>query len=232
MKPAVLALVAVLASAQSTLTDRISAASLRGRVSFLASDLLEGRGTPSRGLEIAADYITSEFRRANLESPANGEYSQIANFVRITDQPETIQFSVSGGGESARYISSDRMSVESLHAARLVNETVFKWAPNVKVEGSLAGKILMMRAPSDPSMIAKLALARPDAIVQLTRRAGHEGSRSGRLIAALDDQAAGPAIIDIPEMDVAGTFDRLPNGVTGAHATLHVGEPLLTPAAA
>jgi hypothetical protein len=230
MKPVVLALIAILAPAQSALTDRISAASLRGRVSFLASDLLEGRGTPSRGLEIAADYIASEFRRANLESPVNGEYSQIANFVRITDQPETIQFSLSGGGESPLYLSSDRMSVESLHAARLVNETVFKWAPNVKVEGSLAGKVLMLRAPSDPAIVSNLALARPDAIVQLTRHAGHEGSRSGRLIPALDDQATGPAMIYIPEVDVEGTFDRLPNGVTSAHASLHVGEPILTPA--
>ncbi len=225
-----LALLAVLAPAQSSLTDRISASSLRGRVSFLASDLLEGRGTPSRGLEIAADYIASEFRRANLESPVNGEYSQIADFVRITDQPDTIQFSLSGGGEAPRYLSSERMSVESLHAARLVNEPVFKWAPNVKVEGSLAGKILMLRQPTDPSVVAKLALAAPDAIVQLTRHAGHEGSRSGRLIPSLEDQAKEPAMIYIPAVDVEGTFDRLPNGVTAARATLHVGEPILTPA--
>jgi hypothetical protein len=34
--------------------DRISADSLRGHLSFIASDLLEGRNTPSRGLDIAA----------------------------------------------------------------------------------------------------------------------------------------------------------------------------------
>jgi len=36
--------------------DHISADSLRGNLSFLASDLLEGRATPSRGLDLAAEY--------------------------------------------------------------------------------------------------------------------------------------------------------------------------------
>ena len=44
--------------------DRISADSLRGHLSFLASDLLEGRATPSRGQDLAAEYIASQFRRA------------------------------------------------------------------------------------------------------------------------------------------------------------------------
>ena len=40
---------------------------LKSHVSFLASDLLEGRNTPSRGLDIAAEYIAAQFRRAGLE---------------------------------------------------------------------------------------------------------------------------------------------------------------------
>ncbi|MFN7922119.1 MAG: M28 family peptidase [Bryobacteraceae bacterium] len=54
--------------------NRVTAGSLRGRVSFIASDLLEGRDTPSRGLDIAAAYIASEFRRAGLEPAGNNEY--------------------------------------------------------------------------------------------------------------------------------------------------------------
>ena len=46
---------------------RILATSLRGDLSFLASDLLEGRDTPSRGLDIAAEYIAAQFRIAGLE---------------------------------------------------------------------------------------------------------------------------------------------------------------------
>ncbi len=53
---------------QRAVVDRISADSLRGNLSFLASDLLEGRATPSRGLDLAAEYIAAQFRRAGLES--------------------------------------------------------------------------------------------------------------------------------------------------------------------
>ncbi|HET9319409.1 MAG TPA: hypothetical protein VFO27_06530, partial [Bryobacteraceae bacterium] len=47
--------------------DHIRANSLRGHLSFIASDLLEGRATPSRGLDLAAEYIAAQFRRAGLE---------------------------------------------------------------------------------------------------------------------------------------------------------------------
>ena len=54
----------------------ITANSLRGDVAFLASDLLEGRDTPSRGLDIAGEYIASQFRRMGLEAPGDDGYFQ------------------------------------------------------------------------------------------------------------------------------------------------------------
>jgi Peptidase family M28 len=59
-------------------TSHISAGSLRGHVSFLASDLLEGRDTPSRGLDIAAEYIAAQFRRIGLEPAGDDGYFQTA----------------------------------------------------------------------------------------------------------------------------------------------------------
>jgi len=44
------------------------AKALSAIVSFLASDALEGRETPSAGLTIASEYIASEFRRAGLKA--------------------------------------------------------------------------------------------------------------------------------------------------------------------
>ena len=43
------------------IASRLTADNLKADVSFLASDALEGRGTPSRGLDIAAEYIAGEF---------------------------------------------------------------------------------------------------------------------------------------------------------------------------
>jgi hypothetical protein len=56
--------------------NRVRPESIRGHLSFLASDLLEGRGTPSRGLEIAAEYIASQFRRIGLEPVIDAGFFQ------------------------------------------------------------------------------------------------------------------------------------------------------------
>jgi hypothetical protein len=63
---------AVLTPEQQAVVNGISENSLRGNLSFLASDLLEGRDTPSRGLDLAAEYIAAQFRRAGL-APAGGD---------------------------------------------------------------------------------------------------------------------------------------------------------------
>src|ERR1044072_1360319 len=65
-----------------TALDHVSADSLRGHLSFIASDLLEGRNTPSRGLDIAAEYIAAQFRRAGLEPVGDDGYFQTANWVQ------------------------------------------------------------------------------------------------------------------------------------------------------
>src|SRR6476660_6995565 len=75
-----LAAPAVMTAEQKALTERISAASLRGHLSFIASDLLEGRGTPSRGQELAAEYIAAQYRRMGLEPVGDDGYFQTANW--------------------------------------------------------------------------------------------------------------------------------------------------------
>src|SRR5512145_556026 len=66
--------------------DTISANSLRGHLSFIASDLLEGRDSPSLGLDLAAEYIAAQFRRAGLEPVGGDGYFQTANWrVAVQD---------------------------------------------------------------------------------------------------------------------------------------------------
>ncbi|HEU4877576.1 MAG TPA: M28 family metallopeptidase [Sphingomicrobium sp.] len=47
--------------------DPAAAARVRGHIEFLADDLLEGRGTGTRGHEIAAAYVASQFRALGLQ---------------------------------------------------------------------------------------------------------------------------------------------------------------------
>jgi Zn-dependent M28 family amino/carboxypeptidase len=50
---------------------------LKAHVAFLAADELEGRATPSRGLDVAAAYIAAQFRGIGLEAPVDGSYFQV-----------------------------------------------------------------------------------------------------------------------------------------------------------
>lgn len=59
---------------------------LRADLSFLSSDALAGRYTPSPGLEAAAEYIASRFRLAGLEPAVNGSYFQIADLTKDAEE--------------------------------------------------------------------------------------------------------------------------------------------------
>jgi Zn-dependent M28 family amino/carboxypeptidase len=81
-----------LSPAQAQLLSTISADAMRGHLSFLASDALEGRGTPSRGLDIAAEYIASQFRAAGLEPLGDDGYFQTADWRQIAPERERAKF--------------------------------------------------------------------------------------------------------------------------------------------
>lgn len=81
-----------LSPAQAQLLSTISADAMRGHLSFLASDALEGRGTPSRGLDIAAEYIASQFRAAGLEPLGDDGYFQTADWRQIAPERERAKY--------------------------------------------------------------------------------------------------------------------------------------------
>jgi hypothetical protein len=64
-----------------------SADAFHAHVAFLADDLLEGRDTGSRGHEIAARYVATQFEALGLH-PGNGEsWFQPVGFVRVAGDP-------------------------------------------------------------------------------------------------------------------------------------------------
>lgn len=60
--------------------DSISAVELRRVVAFLADDKLEGRASPSKGLDDAADFIANEFKKSGLEAKGDDGYFQTTEF--------------------------------------------------------------------------------------------------------------------------------------------------------
>jgi len=91
---------------QSTV-DHISAQSLRGHLSFIASDLLEGRATPSRGLDLAAEYIGAQFRRAGLEPMGDDGYFQTATLIQREPNWEGFEMTFTAGGKTISIAKSE-----------------------------------------------------------------------------------------------------------------------------
>lgn len=86
--------------AADAIINRISADSLRGHLSFLASDLLEGRATPSRGQDLAAEYIAAQFRRAGLEPAGDDGYFQTSTWTYAERDMSRFAFTVHGDGKT------------------------------------------------------------------------------------------------------------------------------------
>src|SRR5207247_7567624 len=73
---------------QGTLGPAFSADRIAAHVKFLASDLLEGRGTGQRGGDIAAEYIATQFALDGLKPAGdNGTYIQNVPMIAVKTLP-------------------------------------------------------------------------------------------------------------------------------------------------
>jgi len=78
----------------SRISDNLRAENLKADVAFLASDTLQGRATPSPGLDAAAEYIASQFRKAGLEPVGDDGYFQTATYQLTTPNLEGFEVRV------------------------------------------------------------------------------------------------------------------------------------------
>src|SRR4051794_9555997 len=79
---------------------QLTANDLKADVSFLASDAMRGRGTPSPELHIAAEFIASELRRAGLDPGGDDGYFQTAPFASVTPNLKGLQLTLNLGGKA------------------------------------------------------------------------------------------------------------------------------------
>src|SRR4051812_31464036 len=110
---------------QAAALDRISADSLRGHLSFLASDLLEGRDTPSRGLDLAAEYIAAQFRRAGLEPVGDDGYFQTAHWELVEPDRASFSFQVLAG-DAAIQLGPDDVGLAGARTFHVDHAPLFK----------------------------------------------------------------------------------------------------------
>jgi hypothetical protein len=86
----------VLAEGLATITPQ----DLHSRISFLASDQLRGRGTPSAGLNEAAAYLVREYTRLGLEPAGEDGYYQWFSFPSIALDTATVHFGTIANGKN------------------------------------------------------------------------------------------------------------------------------------
>jgi hypothetical protein len=83
--------------------DHFSKPALRANMRFLADDLLEGRGTGTRGQEIAAHYVAAQFEAFGLEpGGVSGSYFQTVPFREVRTDPAGCEASITRNGQTTR----------------------------------------------------------------------------------------------------------------------------------
>src|SRR5690348_4193835 len=86
--------------AQAKPEDSITPEGLRAHVRFLSDDLLEGRGTGTRGHEIAARYSAAQFESMGLKGGGdNGTFFQAVHLRQLIFDPQQSSFSLTTNGQ-------------------------------------------------------------------------------------------------------------------------------------
>jgi hypothetical protein len=82
-------------------------APLRAHLSFLADDLLEGRGTGQRGGELAVRYLETQAASIGLQPAAGGSYRQKVELVGQKTQPGSVLRFEAGGKQIDTVFGTD-----------------------------------------------------------------------------------------------------------------------------
>lgn len=105
--------------------SQISAELLKGYIDFLASDSLKGRLTPSKELDMAADYIAAQFAKVRLKK-INGSYFQTVPFYSQNLDVQNSHLKITGSqGEKEYIIKNDFIPFEMTADGTAIAEIVF-----------------------------------------------------------------------------------------------------------
>ncbi len=153
--------------------NSIDSERIRAHVKFLASDLLEGRGTGQRGGDVAAEYIATQFQLLGLKPAGdNGSFIQKVPLIGIQTTPDQSSFEiVPQGGASLKlahatdFVATNETQEQNV---QLDADIVFVGygiaAPEYDWDdykgADLKGKVLLMLVSEPPSDDAKFFAGR------------------------------------------------------------------------
>jgi len=256
MHRTVLSLALLAASAHAQLSPaaqqialRLTPNSLKADVSFLASDALEGRGTPSAGLDIAAEFIAAQFRRAGLEPVGDDGYFQTARFESVTPNLDGLELSLETGESS---VKADKASItlQEPVAADLNHTPVIKVTLKDAADldaltpAQVKGNVLLAEIPEGGAAgflaarrVAAVAVKLEAALVVLVR-AGGQGAGQGigrgpntgaRLRDALAPSAKIPIIVVTDPAIHTAVAAMKQNDTQQVTLSVHIAQPAVQP---
>lgn len=216
--------------------DHISASSLRGHLSFIASDLLEGRFTPSRGLDIAAEYIAAQFRRAGLEPAGDDGYFQTAELRELEPAKAGTEIRIEHGGRvipitreeiTPRFRNALELSGAAIYKASLDDEAGLERIQPEQVRD----RVLMVELPEFNGPAASRAAHQYGMLLSALRRLKPKLtlmlslSSMAELDSTLmntDAQRFDEPVIVVRSPEVVRWYESLPRGATGATISLRL----------
>ena len=224
--------------------DAVAADSLRGHLSFLAADALGGRVNGTPGLDIAAEYVAAQFRRAGLEPIGDDGYFQTAPAVVALPTASGFRFTVSTP-DGVVEIAPEEFQMTTVEAVSVVDTEIVKVPPGQPADlDAIAGRVVLTEIEEIPpgpgrreayvarqtSMRALLA-ARPALIVAVTRGlAGPTGYFDAPTLIEPRSSTRPPGrLVTTSSADLGRLYAALPALQPVGRLTLNVAEPRRQP---
>ncbi len=140
----------------------ISGSRIRPHLKFLASDLLEGRGVGTRGGELAASYIASQFEASGLKPAGdNGTFFQKVSLVGVEPEASSSLSAVAGGkqvpikwldgfvGNTQQQKTQSTFDAEAVFVGHGITAPEFGWSDYEGID--VKGKVVVLFTNEPPS---------------------------------------------------------------------------------
>ena len=220
--------------------NQVSADSLKGNLSFLASDLLEGRDTPSRGLDLAAEFIASQYRRAGLEPGGDDGYFQTAKMFVQGQNTDGFSLTMLNGDKKLELNSEDAV-LAVRRSLDLSDVRVFKLelsnADSIAAltQEHVSGQVVFVEFTrgamrSGREAMGKLRAAKPALILALDRSGSLARGETGSQLFDPEAQTGeASSRITLTGHAAAAFYDGLKAGETKATVSVHANAPRQSP---
>ena len=217
---------------------------LKADVSFLASDALQGRATPSPGLDLAAEYIAAQFRRAGLEPVGDDGYFQNASYQSVKPNPEGLELTLDVVKAEPGTVAIQEAVATDLHRTAAYKVMLSDAAAlDALTVDDVRGKVLLVEVPDGGGggrggmagfqaqrKIATLAGKLEAAMVVMVRGAAQQTNPNVR-VPMRDATAPAPkvAILSVWDKAIRDAVAAAKPGPMEATVSAHIAAPTMQP---